>query len=554
MSHETCVVQEISKARQHQARMLDRPSLSSNLPSTPAPTRPPNPAHMEVDSAPSGQGARQAAAGIKREASDIPLTDQQPVKVVRLHPQAQFGVGPGHGGVHPEGSILAPQKRAPGPGAWPQTAHTEGEKQSALAEQLVPAGRTDGQALELRAAGLSPEARAVPEAAPSMLLHGDATPIKTEWTAVPTDLRCDPATPVPPHATPAPPAATATPPPAAAPAPPPAAESAATAAGWAVPKSEDTTETIKPLIAQIAISLDDNPMPASPLGWGPMVPQGGSLPAEVKSEPQDNSSAVQELGHVAMWGSAGHAPAGMQAVKEDPDAVWLDQRGGVAPGAVYIKLEPVHEPCEEQGLRETALAAGLGGDAPGSGLSGAALRSGLGAAAPDSECTPGAEGRVGQPQVSVAHCAPLVSMAHDHTGAALSYLNAQTASHASSLSPLTPQKLTPELTAYTGPHSNSAALTQAPVTTVSASLSRSRVSSAVLPVPLKHEEVPNAAALEAEHTGTDSTQPICSPPSFSVAFVADLLAKRRQELLAQPATVSRSPADSKPSPEGGAQS
>lgn len=498
---------------------------------------------MEVDSAPSGQGAQQASAGIKREGSDIPLTFQQPAKVARLHPEAQVGVGPRHGGVHAE-SMSPLQQKAPGapqPSAWPQTAHTsghtDGEKQSASAEQLVPAGRTEGQVLELQAAGLIPEARAVPKAPPSMLLHGDATPIKKEWTAVPTDPRCDPATPVPPPATPVP---TPTPPPAAAPAPPPAAASAAaTAAGWVVPTSEDTMATTKPSVAQIAISLDDNLMPASPLGQGVMVPRGGPLPAEVKSEPQDKSSAVQELGHVATWSSAGHAPAGMQAVKEDPDAVLLDQRGGVTQGAVYIKLEPMEEPCDEQGLHETALVAGLSQDAPGSGM---------GAAAPDSECAPAAEGWVGHPHVSVAQRTPLGSITPHHIGAALFHTNPQTASHASSSSPITPPMMMPELTASTGQHSSSVALTQAPTANALASLGHSRVSSAVLPVPLKHEEVRSAAALEAEHTATDSSQPPYSPPSFGGAFVADLLAKRRQELLAQGGTVNHSPADSTPKP------
>lgn len=477
---------------------------------------------MEVDSAPVQQGAANAAvgaqlasAGIKREASDILLVDQQPAKVAKIHTESQTAHSLGQAGAH-HGTPLANEKSPQGaePSMEPQTAHPlshTGEQSPSVPAQQIPVEQmavdSERRMLEQQAARRSPEADAASEAILSMPSDVNTPPIKLEWGAVPRVLPNDPATP--------------------------AVAPAAEAAGWVVPKSESPQETsaVKPSAGWNATILGDSLTSHS----APRQPQdtfnGDPFMAEFKTEAQ-HLAVAEELWHMDnVQTSTWHQPAVTRVVKEGPDAVLLPQRNK-AQRAVHIKLEAVDQAGEQQGLHETALATGLGG------------------AALASECTARAEGRVWQPQ-GPAGQVTAAGIKVLNAGDALPHVKLQASPPASGSSPRTAPASISVVPGLTEQDSSSAAPTAvltiqavAPAWTLVAPLivrasaplgPAAEVPTATLPVSIKHEPM---NTLTSQRTATDCVTPPCSPSSFDGRYLSDLLAKRRQELLAEAAVKS----------------
>ena len=484
---------------------------------------------MEVNSLPAQQGAAASAAvsalvgaqpallGIKREASDTQFTDQQPVKVAKLQAESQTAhpYAPAET-YHQPGFTMGPSPQGAYPRTEPQTAHTldrtQGQDRTASAQQLpseqLPVS-TEQQIREQRAARLSSEAKAGPEAPFNM--HSDVVtmPIKLEWSpkpAVAPSASVTPANAVPPAA-------------------------AAAAADGVVPKSEGPQQAtgIAPLTQWDAFGLGNGSTSAS----APPRPQaaagGRSLLADVKTEPQQLPVVMQDPKQMGTGGSSTWPQAaGAQMVKADPDAVLLGLRTE-AQRAVPTKLGS-EGPVEQPWLQT-----------------------------PISDYTTTAEGRAWQPQGSPGQLV-LPEIKVLHAGNALPCVKLQTPSSALGSSILTTS--VPVATAYTG-QGSSTALSAAsaavrtiqavtppwtpsatPMGSASAHLgpSAAEASTATLSTPIKRE--PTNAIQLPQHATTDSVEPPCSPSSFSGTYVADLLAKRRRELLAEAGGVASSPANS----------
>ena len=202
--HRQCIdlFQEINKARQHQARLLDRPSLSSNRQPAPTPADP-GPTPMEVDSKLVPQHAiaikedddsaplqheshgpmaidtlkisfsntvttpvGQVSVGVKRSASDTDLVSHQVPKVARLTQQPQTTQAAGQSGVVPE-SVTAPGAESAG-----QAADTAG--------QIGPGRPTAGVLRTQRAT--TPDAPPAENTAFGVCLN--VKPVKLEWSPV----------------------------------------------------------------------------------------------------------------------------------------------------------------------------------------------------------------------------------------------------------------------------------------------------------------------------------------------------------------------------------
>ena len=412
------VLQEISKARQHQSVILNRPVLSTDL-QNPALSQPLTwvSAHVEVNSLPAQQGAaastaastaasalestQPAVVGIKREASDAQLTDQQPAKVAKFCADSHTAHPYGHAGTyHQLGLFMKPSPQEADPCTAPQTTHTlghaEGQNHTASAQVILPKQlpvSTEQQMLEQRAARLSSEAKMGQEAPFSMHSNVVTMPMSPKWRPLPAVSPSGSTT--------------------AANAVPPAAPPAATACP-VVPKSEGPPQSIR-----IAPPTEWN---ASILGssstsayvpWQPQAASGGqSVLAGVKAEPQQLPMTAQDpkqmgTGSSGTWSQA----AGAQMVKADPDAVLLGPRTE-AQKAVPTNLEsagPVYQPWLQPGLPEAS-------------------------AVPD--CTTVDEGRVWQPQGSQGQLvAPQLKVLH--AGNALTHVNLQTSFIA--LRPSSPQ-------------------------------------------------------------------------------------------------------------------
>lgn len=201
-AHVLFLRQEINKARQHQARLLDRPSLSSNRQPAPTPADP-DPTPMEVDSKPVPQHAiaikedddsaplqheshgpmavdtlkisfsntvttpvGQVSVGVKRSASDTDLVSHQVPKVAKLTQQPQTTQAAGQSGVVPE-SVTAPGAESAG-----QAADT--------ARQIGPGRPTTGVLRTQRAA--TPDAPPAENTAFGVCLN--VKPVKLEWSPV----------------------------------------------------------------------------------------------------------------------------------------------------------------------------------------------------------------------------------------------------------------------------------------------------------------------------------------------------------------------------------
>ena len=561
----TLVLQEIGRARQHQAVILnrpvlstslhipapthpldpthiDRPALSTNVQS-PVPTHPLNPAHLEVNSLPAQQaaaasaavsttastaasalvGAKPALAGIKREASDTQFTDQQPVKVAKLHAGSQTAHPYGHTGTyHQPRFTMGPSPQGADPGIQPQTAHTlshtEGQNRTASAQQTpseqLPLS-TEQPMLELGAAKLSSGAKTGPEAAFSMHPDVNTVPIKLEWSPPPPMSLSGYALP-----------ANAV------------TSAAAAAADCRVgPKSVGPQQTIgmPPTNEWDAFVLGNSPTSGSASQQPQAAVEGQSLLAAVKTEPQqlpvvDRQPNQMGTGDSSFWFQA----AGSQMVKADPDPVLLGPRTE-AQRAVPIKLEsegPVNQPWLQPGLHP---------------------------AAPIPAYTTRAEGTAWQPQGSPGQ---LVAPELLHAGTALPHVKLQTSSSALKSSP--PTALVPVVAAYTGQGSSStlsapsaAVHTTQPVappwTPNATPMARASAylgppagegPTAAGSTPTKREPTNNAIQLP-QHAATDSIGPPYSPSSFSGTYVADLLAKRRRELLAEAGAVGSIPANNR---------
>ena len=539
----TRVLQEISRARQHQAVILNRPAISTSLHS-PAPTHPLKPAHMEVNSLPAQQvaaasaavstaastaastllGDQSALAGIKRQASDTQLTDQQPVKVAKLHAEAQMAMADPYGYTgtyHQLGFTVGPSPQGADPSIQPQTAytlgHAEGQNRTASTQQIpseqLPLS-TEQQMLELQAARLSSEVKTRPEAPFSKHLAADAVPIKLEWSPMPSVSLSGSATPAN------------------------AVTSAAAAAAdcRVVPKSEGQQQVIgtAPPTEWDALVLGNT------VTLGSASARGQSLLAVVETEAQQlpvGGKDSKQMG--AIDSSTCFQAAGSQMVKADPEFVPLGPRTE-AQRALPIKLE-----------------SGGAVDQPW-------LQPGLHSAGPAPACTR-AEGRAWQPQ---GFPGQLVAPEMLHAGNALPHVELQTSSSALESPPL--RTLVPVAAAYTGQGSSSALSAASaavhtthavapPWTPNATSMARGSAHlgpsaaedhTAALPIPIKHEPTDIAIQLP-KHAATDSIEPPCSPSSFSGTYVAHLLAKRRRELMAEAGAVGSTPANNRHSSAGG---
>ena len=197
--HRRCnLFQEIDKARQHQARLLDRPSLSSN--------RQPAPTPMEVDSKPApqhtiaikedddfaplqqeSQGSMavnnlrvshsntvttplgQVSVGVKRSASDTDLVSDQVLKVAKLGQQPQITHAAGQSGVAGE-SLTAPGAESAG-----QAADTTGQ----TGPGRPTAATRGGPRTQL---AITPDTTPVEKMAFGVCV--DLKPVKLEWSPV----------------------------------------------------------------------------------------------------------------------------------------------------------------------------------------------------------------------------------------------------------------------------------------------------------------------------------------------------------------------------------
>jgi len=201
--HRLCnLFQEINKARQHQARLLDCPSLSSNRQPAPTPTDP-DPTPMEVDSKPvpqhtiaikedddsaplqhESQGPMavdnlrvshsttvtnpvgQVSVGVKRSASDTDLVCDQVPKVAKLEQQPQTTHAAGQIGVA-GGSVTVPGAESAGQAA--DTIGQTGSGQPTAATRGVQRATTpDATLAENMAFGVCV----------------DLKPVKLEWSPV----------------------------------------------------------------------------------------------------------------------------------------------------------------------------------------------------------------------------------------------------------------------------------------------------------------------------------------------------------------------------------
>ena len=411
----TLVLQEISKARQHQSVILSRPVLSTDL-QNPALPQPLTwaPAHVEADSLPAQQGAaastaastaasafvgtQPAVVGIKRKASDTQFTDQQPAKVAKFCADSHTAHPYGHAATyHQLGFCMKPSPQEADPCTAPQTTHTlghaEGQNHTASAQLILPKQlpvSTEHQMLEQRAARLSSEAKMGPEAPFSMHSNVVTMPITPKWRLPPAVSSSGSTTP--------------------ADAVPPAVAPAATACP-VVPKSEQSFRTAPP--TEWNASILGSSSTSGYVPWQPQAASGGqSVLAGVKAEPQQLPTTAQDpkqmgTGSSGTWSQA----AGAQMVKADPDAVLLGQRTE-AQKAVPTNLEsarPVYQPWLQPGLPEAS-------------------------AVPD--CTTMDEGRAWQPQGSQGQLvAPQLKVLH--AGSALTHVNLQTSFIA--LRPSSPQ-------------------------------------------------------------------------------------------------------------------
>ena len=204
--HSLCnLFQEINKARQHQARLLDRPFLSSNRQPTPTPADP-NHTPMEVDSKPAPQHTiaikedddsaplqhesrgpmavdnliiphsntvtmpmGQVFVGLKRSASDTDLVSNQVSKVAKLGQQPQTAHAAGQSGVAGE-SVTAPGADSAG-----QAADTAGQTGPGR-----PTAATKGVPRTQRA--ITPDATPAEDMAFGVCV--DVKPVKLEWSPV----------------------------------------------------------------------------------------------------------------------------------------------------------------------------------------------------------------------------------------------------------------------------------------------------------------------------------------------------------------------------------
>ena len=546
------MLQEISRARQHQETILTRPTLSTEQ-NNQAPTHPLNRAHTETNSLLAQQGAaastaastaasaavgtQPALAGIKREASEAQLTDQQPVKVAKLHAESQSAHPHGHAGTYQQPAFtMGPSPQGAGPCLEPQTAHTvsHAEKYTALAQQIpseqLPVS-IEQQMLEQQAARLSSEAKIGPEAPFSI----DTMPLKLESSPVPAASPSGSATP-----------ANAVPP-----------KAVAAAACWISPKSEHPQEAIgaAPPTEWDACGLGSSSTSASVPGQPQAAAGGQSLLAAVKTEPQHLPGLAQGPKQMGTGDSSLFLQAaGAQMVKADPDVMLLGPRTE-ARRAVPTNLEasegPADEPWLQPGLPEAALAAGLH------------------AAGAVTDCTTRAEGRSWPLQGSSGQlAAPETKVLHADAGHALPHVKLRTSSSALGSSP--PTTSVPVATAQPGQGSSSALSaasaavctvqavappwtpTANPMARASAQLGQpaAEAPTAASSTPIERKPTNNAIQVP-QHMTTDSVEPPCSPPSFSGTYVADLLAKRRQELLAQAGGLNSIPASNRHSSAGG---
>ncbi len=190
-THRLCnLFQEINKARQHQARLVDRPSLSSNRQPDPTPADPDH-APMEVDSKPAPQHTiaikedddsaplqheshgpmavdnlriphsntvstpiGQVSVGVKRSASDTDLVSNQVPKVAKLEQQPQTAHAAGQSGVA-GGSVTTPGAESAGQAAGtagqtgpgrPSTTRGVPSTQRAILPDAIPAASGENMA------------------------------------------------------------------------------------------------------------------------------------------------------------------------------------------------------------------------------------------------------------------------------------------------------------------------------------------------------------------------------------------------------------------------
>ena len=206
-THRLCnLFQEINKARQHQARLLDRPSLSSNRQPDPTPADP-DPAPMEIDSKPTPQHTiaikeddnsaplqqesqglmavdnvrvshsnavtlpvGQVSVGVKRSASDTDLVSNQVLKVAKREQQPQTAHAAGQSGVAGE-SVTAPGAESAG-----QAADTAGQTGHGRPTAATRGGPRTQRATTNR------DATAAENMAFGVCV--DLKPVKLEWSPV----------------------------------------------------------------------------------------------------------------------------------------------------------------------------------------------------------------------------------------------------------------------------------------------------------------------------------------------------------------------------------